>query len=160
MRCHALAVSMGSARLLHRGAYLRHRLIVINDGMVAHALFGHAAKPQGFISQPLKFIGVPDEFERCFDLLPRRVRGDRKLIVGEGPKVLALGSRDLTCRLNPARLQRVDEPPGFLANMIINPRSHPVERHLFWIARTLKTEAKLNPSLSKAFSSSACFFGS
>ena len=72
---------MGSARLLHRGAYLRHRLVVIDHGMVADALFGHAAKPQGFISQPLKFIGVSDEFERCLDLLPRRVRSNRKLIV-------------------------------------------------------------------------------
>ena len=55
---------MGSARLLHGSAYLRHRLVVVDDGMVADALFRHAAKPQGFISQPLKFIGVSDEFER------------------------------------------------------------------------------------------------
>ena len=72
---------MGSARLLHRGAYLCHRLFVVDDGMVADTLFGHAAKPQGFISQSLKFIGVSDEFERCLDLLPCRVRSNRKLIV-------------------------------------------------------------------------------
>ena len=77
---------MGSARLLHRGAYLYHRLLVVDHGMVADALFRHAAKPQGFISQPLKLIGVSDEFEHCFDLLPCRVRRNRKLIVGEGPK--------------------------------------------------------------------------
>ena len=77
---------MGSARLLHRGAYLRHRLVVVDDGMVADALFGHAAKPQRFISQPLKFISVSDEFERRFDLVPRRVRRNRKLIIAEGPK--------------------------------------------------------------------------
>ena len=91
-RSTALAVSAGSARLLHRGAYLRHRLVVIDHGMVAHALFGHAAKPQGFISQPLEFIGVSDEFERCFDLLPCRVRGNRNLVVREGPDTLALSS--------------------------------------------------------------------
>ena len=82
---------MGSARLLHGGAYLCHRLIVIDDGMVADALFRHAAKPQGFISQTLEFIGVSDEFERRFDLVPRCIWGNCKLIVGEWPKVLALG---------------------------------------------------------------------
>ena len=87
-RSSALAVSAG-ARLLHRGAYLRHRLVVIDHGMVAHALFGHAAKPQGFISEPLELIGVSDEFERCFDLLRCRVRGNRNLVVREGPDILS-----------------------------------------------------------------------